>query len=381
MSNMASDLHLPDLAIRAFRGIDSLQIPRLGRVTLVVGENGVGKTTLIEAIRVYASRGSTDTLVAILAEREEFHSVYLDHSTSATNWSPLFYGRDPEQAGELSIGPIAADQRLYIEADTLWLGDNRRTDRANPSWQSPRLATISLRVGFGHSNLTVSNNPPLDSPLLRRLPTKAKHQLSQSVISDAQSTAVECLNLDPTVVDSNMIASLWPSVALTDGEDCAVDALRLVYGSKIERIAVISIDDRDGSKVRNHVVVKIKGVATPVSIQSLGGGAHRMFGVGLCLAASRNGFLTIDEAGSGIHHTLQYPFWKMILETAEQNKVQVIATTHAWDSVCGFAEANSSSSNGQGVLLRLERHKGNLRSVEYSAKHLSVAAREGIEVR
>ena len=378
---MASDLHLPDLSIRAFRGIDSLRIPRLGRVTMVVGENGVGKTTLIEAIRVYASRGSTDTLAAILAERGECHSVHLDHSTSTRNWSPLFYGRDPEQVGELSIGPHATNQRLYIEADTLWLGDNRRTDRANPSWQSSGQATTSLRIGFGHSNLTVSNDPPLNSPLLRRLPTKAKHHLPQSAISDTQSTAVECLNLGPRVVDSSMIACLWPRVALTDSEDCTVEALRLVYGSKIERIAVISIDDQEGSRARNHIVVKIKGVATPVSIQSLGGGAHRMFGVGLCLAASRNGFLTIDEAGSGIHHTLQYPFWKMIVETAEQNNVQVIATTHAWDSVCGFAEAISSSSNGQGVLLRLERHKGNLRSVEYSAKHLSVAAREGIEVR
>ena len=381
MSNMAIDLHLPDLAILAFRGIDSLRIPRLGRVTLVVGENGVGKTTLIEAIRAYASRGSTDTLVAILAEREEFHSVHLDHSTSTINWSPLFYERDPEQVGEFSIGPIAADQRLYIEADTLWLGDTRRTVRANPSWQGSGPAAISLRIGLGHSKLTVSNNRPFNSPLLHRPPTKAKHQLSQSVTSDAESTAVECLNLGPREVDSNMIASLWPSVALTDGEDCTVEALRLVYGSKVERIAVISIDDREGSKPRNHIVVKIKGVSTPVSIQSLGGGAHRMFGVGLCLAASRNGFLTIDEAGSGIHHTLQYPFWKMIVETAEQNNVQVIATTHAWDSVCGFAEAISSSGNSQGILLRLERHKGNLRAVEYSANHLSVAAREGIEVR
>ena len=378
---MASDLHLPDLSIRAFRGIDSLRIPRLGRVTLVVGENGVGKTTLIEAIRVYASRGNTDTLAAILAERGEFHSVHLDRSTSTINWSPLFYGRDPEQVGEFSIGPIAADQRLYIEADTLWLGDTRRTVRANPSWQGSGPVAISLRIGRGHSKLTVSNNPPFNSPLLHRLPTKAKNQLPQSAKLGEELTAVECLNVGPGVVDPSMIASLWPGVVLTDREDRTLEALRLVYGSDIERIAVVPSDDRENGKNRNCVVVKIKGVATPMSIQSLGGGAHRMFGVGLCLAASRNGFLTIDEAGSGIHHTLQNPFWKMILETAEQNNVQVIATTHAWDSVCGFAEAISSSSNSQGILLRLERHKGNLRAVEYSANHLSVAAREGIEVR
>lgn len=378
---MASTLHLPDLSIRAFRGIDDLQIPRLGRVTLVVGENGIGKTTLIEAIRVYASRGNADTLVAILAEREEYYAVHFDHSTSAIDWSPLFYGRDPEEVGELSIGPIAADQRLYIEADTLWLGDTRRTVRANPSWQNSGPATTRLQIGFGYPNLTVGNDPPFNSPLLRRLPMKAKQSLPRIAESNKESTAVECLNLGPGVMDSSMIGSLWPSVVLTDFEDRTLEALRLVYGSKIERIAVIPLDDQENRQIRNYVVVKIKDIATPVPIHSLGDGALRMFGVGLCLAASRNGFLTIDEAENGIHHSLQHLFWSMILSAAEQSNVQVIATTHGWDSVCGFAEAISSCDNGQGVLLRLERHKGKLRAVEYSAKHLSVAATEGIEVR
>ena len=50
-------LHLPDLLISNFRGIDRLSIGRLGRVTLLGGRNGVGKTTVLEAVRVYAARG------------------------------------------------------------------------------------------------------------------------------------------------------------------------------------------------------------------------------------------------------------------------------------------------------------------------------------
>lgn len=50
-------LHLPTLAINGFRGIRELSISRLGRVTLLTGDNGVGKTTVLEAVRVFAARG------------------------------------------------------------------------------------------------------------------------------------------------------------------------------------------------------------------------------------------------------------------------------------------------------------------------------------
>ena len=47
-----SGLLLPDLYIENFRGIRKLSIPRLGRVTLLSGRNGVGKTTVLDAVRV-----------------------------------------------------------------------------------------------------------------------------------------------------------------------------------------------------------------------------------------------------------------------------------------------------------------------------------------
>ena len=49
-------LQLPDLFITNFRGIKNLTVPRLGRVTLVAGQNGVGKSTVLDAVKVYAAR-------------------------------------------------------------------------------------------------------------------------------------------------------------------------------------------------------------------------------------------------------------------------------------------------------------------------------------
>ena len=65
----ANGLHLPDLSIRNFRGIQSLSIRRLGRVTLLGGRNGVGKTTVLEAVRVYAARAHPRALAGVYCER------------------------------------------------------------------------------------------------------------------------------------------------------------------------------------------------------------------------------------------------------------------------------------------------------------------------
>ena len=37
---MASSLHLPSLSIQSFRGMRSLELPELGRVTLLAGSLG-----------------------------------------------------------------------------------------------------------------------------------------------------------------------------------------------------------------------------------------------------------------------------------------------------------------------------------------------------
>ena len=57
--------------IRNFKNIENLTIPKLRRVNLIVGKNSVGKSTLLEAIAVYLSKGDESCLKDILAGRGE----------------------------------------------------------------------------------------------------------------------------------------------------------------------------------------------------------------------------------------------------------------------------------------------------------------------
>ena len=127
--------------------------------------------------------------------------------------------------------------------------------------------------------------------------------------------------------------------------------------------------------------VKVEGNRRPVPLRSLGDGALRLFGVALGIANSRDGFLLIDEAENGIHHSLQRDFWRMVLQTAQANNVQVFATTHSRDCIRGFAQAAAESEDTEGILVRLSWRDGTLRAIEYREDELAIAAEQGIEVR
>ena len=170
-------------------------------------------------------------------------------------------------------------------------------------------------------------------------------------------------------------------MALRDDERRVVDALRLVFGGSIDRVTVIGDPRSVGRRAGRRAIVKLEGYEDPVPLKSLGDGALRLFGVALALANSRDGFLLIDEAENGIHHSVQRDYWRMVLQTAHENNVQVLATTHSWDCVTGFAQAAMELEDIEGVLVRLSRSGGRLRAVEYPEEELAIAAEQGIEVR
>ncbi len=172
----------------------------------------------------------------------------------------------------------------------------------------------------------------------------------------------------------------WDKVALTKDETEALRMLQLIYGDSVERVAVIGEESSGRGRYGRRAIVKLRGRDRPVPLTSLGDGAVRVFSVALALANSQDGFLVIDEAENGIHYSVQRDFWHMVLKTARENNIQVLATTHSWDCAAGFAHA-AVDDEADGVLIRLERSGDQVHSIEYSEKDLKIAAEQGIEVR
>ena len=158
--------------------------------------------------------------------------------------------------------------------------------------------------------------------------------------------------------------------------------MQLVYGKEVDRIAMVGDEEnRFPRKLYRKAVVKMNGQERPVPLKSLGDGAVRMFSIALAIANSQDGFLVIDEAENGIHYTVQPAFWKLVMQSAYENNVQVIATTHSWDCIAGFAQAAVQTEKVEGVLFRIDRLDDWMRAVEYNEDDLQVVARQRIEIR
>ncbi|MCY4385256.1 MAG: AAA family ATPase [Nitrospinae bacterium] len=373
-------LHLPDLVIRGFRGIKDLSIPKLGRVTLLAGKNSVGKTTLLEALSIFASRGRYSILSSVLARHDEM-SKLLDEDDieiETPNIIALFHGWDVTRNTSIVIGPSEKAGQLRIEKTFL-------TDK---QLQLPGLEMLELFGDGEFQSFKVSYRdkehmlPWFDvsqgteganfkNPRLHR-------NMRRALIKSDMPMEIKCETLGPSLLETNRIARFWDGIALTDGEEHAVDALRLIFGNKVERIALTAEEFKQHGR---RIIVKLKGRSHPVPLKSLGDGAVRLFSVALTLTNVKDGILLIDEAENGIHHSIQPDFWRMVLRMARENNIQVLATTHSWDCVRGFAQAAADDQDAEGVLYRLERDDEDIWAVFYPEDQLKIAAEQGTEVR
>ena len=371
-------LHLPSLSITGFRGIDALTIERLGRVTLLAGKNSVGKTTVLDAVQFYAANGRCSVLPELLMNRGDVASI--TYTTGKESLGPhleaLFHGRDASQGAVCSIGPNNDPDQLRAEVIS--------TEGASlPDFGYPGHFFLAppraIKIVFqGKEKIFPWYFSPYEMSTKMANSRRVYQYASDSFLYLEHNLPekIACFSMGPERLNNDEIVAFWDVIALTDDEHRVVAALHPILGDQVERIGLIT-DDSFG----RQVVAKFRGQPFPVPLETLGDGVLRLFGLALVLVNSRDGFLLIDEAENGIHHSIQGDFWRLVLLAAQANNVQVIATTHSFDCVRGFAQAIAECEGIEGVLVRIEREEGRLRAVEYSERNLKAAAESRIEVR
>lgn len=371
---MIKKLLLDSLEIKNYRVFEHLRIEHLGRVNLVVGKNNVGKSSLLEALLLYANEGSLMTFWRILEARDEGRRplpTSIGERKSPDEWvstiKQLFH-RDKTSLlpDAVEIGPIrptnktlSAQQILYttqIQED----GRRRLLPFESNGSDLPDDIQPALRVRFGEQESIYRYGS-----VLGRQQTEATH-----------SVFVSANGLDPIE-----IGQLWDNISLTDLEEDVLTGLRII-APQVERLNLVSASSRAVSRGRDRIpIVKSSSFNEPIPLRSLGDGMNRLFGVLLALVNARNDFCFIDEIESGLHYSVQPNVWRLVFEVAQRLNIQVFATTHSWDCLTAFQEAARAYDQEEGVLIRLVEKQGRIFADLFDEEDLTIVAREGIEVR
>lgn len=373
---------LKSLYIQNYRCLDSLRIHQLKRVNLITGKNNTGKSSILEAMAIYASRGDRSVLFQILEDHGEYVPKSVDEydkvdafklmSSFFTNRNIRYLENDTIIIGDIDYGEIAKHN------DTLFI-DNGISFRF-----------IQYRRGENMSIREISDENDLNNPIERGVRVmydtafdfleldfnlfKNSSQYSFDRFKDSQYVKTSDVARDENGV-------LFDKIALTDNEKYVIEALQIIE-PKIERIAFIQ--DNPLAKLRVSKV-KLKDSIGTVPLRSMGDGINRILTIILALINSKDGYLMIDEFENGLHHSVQAKLWEIIIKLSKELNVQVFVTTHSNDTIRSVRNALSEMSeedkNDVSTIKLMRTHEDKLEALLYDYEQLDYVIEQDIEIR
>lgn len=368
---MSDQLILPSLEIQGFRAFRKLMIERLGRVNLIVGKNNVGKTSVLEALRLYANPGPR-VLLDLITTRDGFDQPYgyrsNGHRPTSMPIGSLFHGRVaiPDGTPPISIGPIGiAHQTLELR---LGIGESPRIRPGelvieNIEGDPEGRPCISFRIGPNRTRPL-----PIDS--------LARFSQNEGVISpQTEVVTVPHCYVSSNGPDSWSAIRAWQNINLTDYHQKITESLGIIE-PRIARTSA-NVDPTD----KLVPIVRLEGSHEPITLRSMGDGMVRLFHLALELVNSQGGLLLVDEIENGLHYSVHEDLWKFVFKMARDLNVQVFATTHSWDCIEAFQKAACEDTSSNGYLIRLGKKRDEVVATVYDEIDLAVVTRDHIEVR
>jgi len=380
---------LDSLDIKNYRNLKELKINSLGRVNLITGKNNTGKSTLLEAIAIYATKGDLPLIYQLLEERGEnfkqssrpneapknptvsniktFSSLFTnrvigferEHAISIDGIENTLFGNEKSSDKAVSLRFINYFDEIQRDNQGVITSRKRNILENEPDKQ---LVNYKVGVEIGDGNgLYVF---PMDENRSYRFSLKGLGNTENFQFIRTRN------------IDREINGKLWDKIILTEKEKYVIEALKIIEPTT-ERIAFIEENPRERT-----TVVKLANTDTVLPLRSMGDGINRVLTIILALVNADNGFLLIDEFENGLHYTVQEQLWKVIFNLAQKLNVQVFVTTHSEDCIAGFESIlNSSNNTLEGKLIRLDNVNGTITQVEFNAQELKIATDQNIEIR
>ncbi|MEN6643897.1 MAG: AAA family ATPase [Armatimonadia bacterium] len=325
--------------VQNFRGLRDVTLEGLTRVNLVVGQNGVGKTALLEAVFLLAGLQLPDPLRAIETRRglrEPFRTWSLDEGLLES----LFYGFN-----------MADEVEVQGNGDVFTLASTREQGQLVPrlSWHladGRGSTTIYDRDG----NIGGFQSDPRALPSHRPvfLGTRALPALKDE--ADQFSTMVQ-EGKRPQVIDSLQVIE-----------------------PRLQRLELLKM----GEQVAVHADV---GLARMVPLGLLGEGLQRLSSFVLATAEASGYMLLVDEIDTGLHYSILTDMWRVVSAAASEFNYQLFATTHSYECMTAAYEAFADNPEDFSMHRLERREDGSIVSKDFGHDMLGVALERGFEVR
>jgi AAA15 family ATPase/GTPase len=388
---------LKSLEIKNFRALEDFKVSKLGRVNLIVGKNNSGKSSILEALRIYAGSAHRSLLEEIAAGHDEKYrpsDTDRDEPNGPLPFENFFTGRhfpDDDETKIIIGETIDSEQALTIEHQFLVAAEE--TVRTSAGEEITRIRRQPLRKsdlaelidGVIEPTLQIRKNDHITSIRINQ-----RYQ-PQYAIREPQSPGTTPSSTIPTrFISLDDLAEIWDKIGLTDDKNTVKEALKIIAP---EFEDLMFIDDKGyNPRIRSTpssnrtVIVRLGGFKLPVPINSMGDGMLRILQLILKVFPAKGGFLLIDEFENGLHYSVQKKVWELLFDLATKLDIQIFAATHSWDCIESFAQVAKQRDSNEAVLFRVGRsirtsEKGKIIATVFNAEQLFNLTQSDVEVR
>jgi hypothetical protein len=356
--------------VQNFRGFEDLTVSGLTRVNLIVGENNIGKTALLEAILALTSRAQVMQSYRLQRHR----GLASDRRSIPALFGWLF----PRQNTSLQIAISGEDEtgakprttigiegpagrRISVLSDT---DESGGPSASRYEWLVQEYWTDDgAEPSVGRINVT--SGPPVTrsmEPVLE----------SDQPIVDADWVF---LPVDEPP-DARKDAERFSKLVKMRRKSEFVDTLRRVLEPRLCDVALLD------TGTQSELYVDVDGIGlAPMGI--LGTGTARLSSMLLAMADASGGTFFIDEVDTGLHYSVLGEVWRALGKAAAPDAFhcQLFATTHSYECMVAAYEAFADHPEDFSMHRLERRADGGIVSKDFGHETLGLALEHRMEVR
>ena len=346
------------LEIKNFRCFSTLKLDELPRVNVIVGENGSGKTALLEALYL-AMGGSPQFALRIRAWRglpDELNIEITEKSFRAF-WANLFHRFASEHPISISITDSRRARRhlliSYQTEETYVVPFSDENIHANISVGSP--LSFSYKIG--------DKKPQVTSVRLTEQGFNMGH-VANAIPGVFLNTAA---NYGPHTVNR------FSELSREGKEELVIAAIRSEY----PYVQSLSIEVQYRTPM---LFASVDGIPGKIPVEFVSSGLTKYIALLCAIAASAGGVVLIDEIENGFHYSKLPALWTQLHKFCAEHDVQLFASTHSLECLRALSGAVTADPDDF-ALLRMTAANGQATVEKFGGDMIEAALEQRVEIR
>lgn len=353
------------IEINNFRSFREIKAGGFRRINLLVGDNGSGKTALLEAL--FLAAGVSPELVL-----------------RTRGWRGAGF-----EAGKVMLSQEDRDK-------TIWADLFHKFQTTKPAFialKGEKEENRTVTIQF-HERGRVKLTPPgrgKDGPP-RATPQPASFEFKWKIQGFPDVTVAPVFQGDkfvfPPVRDAYVKAAFFAANQTTSSLESASRFSRLSCAFKVEEFTkkfsdiYSNIDDLslEVALTSPMIFARVKSIPAKIPMSLASGGMNKLVAILLAITDQVGGLILIDEIENGFYHKSLPLVWNAILKFATDYHCQVFASTHSLECLTAAATVAKSRPEDFAVL-RTVLKNGETMLRRFDGDKFAEAMDENIEIR